>query len=212
MDDLRINMEGWRAGSLVLFTHVGAGVWDASCDCGRRVYVRGADVRRGSTSSCGCRANAIQPAADRFWRHVDRSGGPSACWPWLGARLKAGYGVMGRGGAGAGNVLAHRFSYELHHGPIPTKLIVRHKCDNPPCCNPDHLLKGKQRDNIMDSISRGRWNSHKRGHRVLKPAAIRAIRRLYARGVAHKRIADRYRITVGHVSHIGVRRAWKHVA
>jgi hypothetical protein len=90
----------------------------------------------------------------RVMANIDRSAGPDDCWPWQGA--------LG-GSAGHGQtslnrkvVYAHRVVYELTNGPIPDGLIVRHTCDNPPCCNPAHLLTGTQFDNVQDMISRGR--------------------------------------------------------
>lgn len=53
-------------------------------------------------------------------------------------------------------VRAHRYSYELHYGPIGPGLIVRHECDNPRCCNPLHLSAGTQKDNMNDAAVRYR--------------------------------------------------------
>lgn len=53
-------------------------------------------------------------------------------------------------------VQAHRFAFTLAAGPIPGGLVVRHTCDNPPCCNPTHLVLGTQGDNIGDMRKRGR--------------------------------------------------------
>lgn len=44
-------------------------------------------------------------------------------------------------------------------------LVVRHTCDNPGCCNPDHLLLGTHADNVSDKYERGRAN-HAVGQRV----------------------------------------------
>jgi len=94
----------------------------------------------------------------RFWDRIDTSGD---CWLWTGGTFKNGYGMvaMGRKPDGrAVNGYAHRIAYGLINGPIPDGLVVRHRCDNPPCCNPDHLLIGTQAENIADAQRQGRYN------------------------------------------------------
>lgn len=215
-----IDVTGYRAGSLVLFQHVGGPFWRAWCDCGKAATVRSSDVRAGRTSSCGCKTYEAEAPRDRFWRMVDKSGGPDACWPWQGARLKAGYGVFGAGTSRTDkrNKLAHVFAYENSKSVrVPKGKVVRHwKCDNPPCCNPGHLRRGTQRRNILDSIERGRWNSAKRGVRgerhpsaKLKARQVRSIRRAFDRNVDPHRIGQRFGIPAYHVRLIGRRKIWR---
>ena len=88
-----------------------------------------------------------------FWNKVDKSV-PTGCWHWTGNIGPNGYGRMSQ-------TSTHRYSYELHNGPIPAGLVVRHKCDNPGCCNPAHLEIGTKADNNRDRHVRGRSKSDK---------------------------------------------------
>ncbi len=91
----------------------------------------------------------------RFWKKIRKPDFANGCWEWLGYLDPKGYGTFG-----VNNKVfkAHRYSYLIHFGPIPEKLCVCHHCDNPQCCNPDHLFLGTHNDNMQDMIKKGRSN------------------------------------------------------
>lgn len=90
---------------------------------------------------------------DVFWSRVNKDGPTQAhmttrCWVWTGTSA-GGYGRFDK-------MRAHRIAFMLANGLIPPGLLVRHKCDHPPCVNPDHLLLGTDMDNVRDAQQRGR--------------------------------------------------------
>ena len=68
-----------------------------------------------------------------FWERVEASGD---CLMWTGPTQKDGSGVYRTGGK---SIAAHRFAYELKHGPIPNGVTTRHTCGNRACVNPEHI-------------------------------------------------------------------------
>lgn len=92
---------------------------------------------------------------DLFWARVVRAD-DAGCWGWVGSRTPFGYGQMRARTHAPHPLLAHRVSWELHHGPIPEGGHVLHHCDNPPCSNPAHLYLGDQRANNADRDRQGR--------------------------------------------------------
>jgi len=93
----------------------------------------------------------------------------SGCWLWLGSVNGKGYGRLYSNGK---LVLAHRFSYELHVGPIPTGLVMDHLCRNSYCVNPAHLEPVTQRENVLRGESlvakKARQTHCKAGHEFTK--------------------------------------------
>lgn len=88
----------------------------------------------------------------RFWEKVKIKQNEN-CWEWMASIKPSGYGQIRINGR---TEYAHRVSYELAYGEIPSGMLVRHKCDNPLCVRPEHLEIGTQFDNMLDMKSRGR--------------------------------------------------------
>jgi hypothetical protein len=91
----------------------------------------------------------------------------SGCWVWTGFCGSFGYGMVYLGARPNGKPLnrnAHRAMWIALHGPLTRSEFVCHKCDNPPCCNPDHLFIGSLKDNNRDMATKGRYNHQKRTH------------------------------------------------
>ena len=94
---------------------------------------------------------------ERFWNRVEKSDG---CWAWTGDKHPFGYGVIAIiVNRHRTRILAHRYSFMLHNGPIHRTDVVMHSCDNPSCVNPAHLSVGTQKDNIQDMMRKKRHSS-----------------------------------------------------
>lgn len=154
--------------------------------------------------------------SERFWSKVDRSGGPDACWKWIGNIDKGGYGKFSVGPKGADKWLrAHRFAYEMSNPPLGD-LLACHRCDNPSCVNPAHIFAGTNLDNIRDCISKGRHRVIRRAGvriatlRSLTEDEVREIRGFAAGGESHESIAKRYPVQRRQISRIvqGTRCQW----
>jgi hypothetical protein len=101
--------------------------------------------------------------AERFWAKVDKNGpipahapelGP--CWVWTGCTFTSGYGQIWVGGAKRIDQ-AHRVVFQLDGETIPDGVLVRHRCDNPPCVRRlSHLILGSSQQNVDDRQTRGR--------------------------------------------------------
>lgn len=97
----------------------------------------------------------LQAIKARFEQKFVR-GAPNDCWNWTAAQSHNGYGLVTFAG---GSRRAHRVSYVLYNGPLPTRtpLVIRHRCNNPLCVNPTHLRPGTQTQNSHDRLMSGRW-------------------------------------------------------
>lgn len=94
----------------------------------------------------------LSSVSDRFWSKVAKG---DDCWEWQASIATTGYGQFMYEGRPHG---AHRISWMLTNGDIPTGAWVLHKCDNRRCCRPDHLYLGDPAANARDTHGRGRWH------------------------------------------------------
>lgn len=139
---------------------------------------------------------------------------PRGCIEWAGARTTRGYGRIGRYDR---ERYTHRVMWELTNGqPIPPGMVVRHRCDNPPCLNPEHLELGTTADNNRDALERGRQVPSKvRGSGVgtakLTEAQVAEIKAALRAGEPMTVVARRFGVSKFPIQEIVHGRAWRHV-
>jgi len=194
--------------------------------CGALLTRWPSDISKGHRyCNRACRSASLMTPEQRFWSKVDRSG---QCWIWTGGCFAGkGYGRMHVRLPVRHSVSTHRFSWELHFGPIPPGLFVCHHCDNPPCVRPDHLFLGTSTDNMRDMIVKGRNAVGERNGHYTKPentprgegvktskltkAQVLEILSLRDTGISAQELASRYGIGAANIYHIWRRISWKHL-
>jgi hypothetical protein len=173
-------------------------------------------VKRGKPRASGSGRPANTP--DVLWAKV-RRGQPDECWPWIGFCNAQGY---GRTWIGDHGYYAHRVIFDLvNPGRITLKAppikdggatVVRHTCDNPPCCNPRHLVLGTHTDNMQDKVRRGRlpdYSGDKGPRCKLTMDEAREIRRVLKCGMSSRELARLFGVSRPVITSIGVGRCYR---
>ena len=141
----------------------------------------------------------------QFDANADKSGD---CWLWTGPKDKDGYGYAKLRGRRVEK--AHRLAFRLYRTNVPDGMLVCHSCDNPACCNPEHLFLGTALDNKTDSVAKDR---HVRGEKLYWKAKLTESDVLAIRDDKRSSydIAAEYGVTATLVQSIWKRKIWKHV-
>jgi hypothetical protein len=150
----------------------------------------------------------------RFWKSINKKG-INECWEWQACRLPGGYGRYLWDGK---TQYTHIISLEIKLGR-KVKLNALHTCDNPPCCNPNHLYEGTMADNARDRDERGRagWQKdyegfkrkilyNRKGKRTssnLTDTEAKEIRMRYLNGESSLELAKEFSIGRSAVHRIG---------
>lgn len=151
-----------------------------------------------------------RPIQERLWEKVEiNSEHPMGCHEWTGAKIRQGYGTIFSEGR---SHLVHRLVYRFCHGVDPGDLCVMHTCDNPSCCNPEHLRLGTVRDNNADRHLKGRSSGGSLPGENNPSAKItpELAREIFVRADPHADVARELGLSLGTVFDIRRRRIWAH--
>lgn len=141
----------------------------------------------------------------------------TGCWEWNMSRSE------NRGGYGQKVInykhyASHRLAWLVFRGEIEDGLFVCHKCDNPPCCNPDHLFLGTPKENQNDAWSKGRLalpTNAPRGSQVygsaLTAEQVYEIRQKFDAKHSRRQLMRDYGVSKASIYRIGNRETWKHL-
>ena len=147
----------------------------------------------------------------RFWKRLKV---PDGCWEWVGGKNDKGYGRFTIPGRKL--VYTHRLMYHIFIDDIPKGLQVLHSCDNPKCCNPDHLWAGTQKDNIRDAVKKGRMKTG--GHygvshsnAKLDETKVRKLRKYKEQKKKIAPLAREYGVSIQAAINAANGKTWKHV-
>lgn len=181
------------------------------CECGNKKVFYTGHVTSGKTISCGCahlinRENYDQDMRNKMMRSVEIN--ENGCWIWKKAKNVQGYGHFPYKRK---VLLAHRASWMIFVGQLDVDILVCHKCDNPSCCNPDHLFLGTDKDNILDAIKKGRIIRKFHDDYKINELLVREIIALGDQGLTSGAIAKKFNISRRHAGSIVNRKSWKHV-
>lgn len=165
-------------------------------------------MQRNTPSNGLARSDIPEGTLDRIRQKAVET--PNGCLEWTGGSVAeiGGYGLIRVGGRKGKLLRVHRVMYVCTYGDLPNGAVVRHTCDNPKCCRPDHLRIGSPGDNSRDMVARGRSG---RPDRKLDVAAVVDMRRRARLGETTAQIAEDYGTHIVNARRAITGRTWSSV-
>ena len=132
----------------------------------------------------------------------------NGCLEWQGHRDEKGYGKIRVDATTTDRT--HRVALRLSGVPVGKGVFVLHECDNPPCCDPNHLRPGTSQENIDDMLAKGRQRgatgSSNRGAKLTE-RKVKNIRERYNH-VPPRELAKKYGVSVQTIRRILTGDSW----
>ncbi len=177
--------------------------WEANTDVPYGYCQCGCGLRTPTATSNRYERGIIKDCPTRFvqnhnsrWHGIpyieEDRGYETPCHIWQGGKNRDGYGHMRARGrykaAGKQVMMAHRYYYELEHGPIPDGHEIHHLCHEPSCQRASHMV-------VLESASHSKLN---RNHKLTdeQVGEIRELRR--ETDLTFAEIGDLFGISGGH--------------
>lgn len=145
----------------------------------------------------------------RFWNKICIKD-EHQCWEWTSSKVGKGYGQFWLDGR---YFRSNRIALFLKTGQQED--VARHSCDNPGCCNPNHLEWGDAQDNIDDKVARGRLGdtkgSKQSGAKLDENRVMQMRTDFEGGGFTRRQLSDLYGVAYSTVVNIIARLTWQHI-
>lgn|SRR3990167_6701040 len=147
------------------------------------------------------------PLEKRFWDKVAYAR-DWKCWLWTGSTNNTGY---GRININRKVKLAHRVSFEMKNGKIKEGMSVLHRCDNPLCVNPKHLMVGTRKENNADMWAKNRGiKGENASWSKLTQEKVDDIRKIYqTEKISMRKLARNFNVSYTTINFIIHKKTWK---
>jgi hypothetical protein len=132
----------------------------------------------------------------------------SGCFLWTKSCNSNGYGNLSFKGEVRST---HRWTWEAYNGPIPEGMHVLHRCDTPPCVNPDHMFLGSHQENMADCSRKGRFPYTPGELNPFSKLTEKEVLEIRNSQASQRKMAKHYNVNQALINRIRNRKIWTHI-